>query len=285
MKKVSAKKPAVSLQGRARCMGLVWLLLVLLCPGIQAATEPFPSYPSIEPNIDFWTKIYTEFESTKGVIHDKYRLDIIYEVIDLKPPNANSSRITNQQRINNAKAGYRSILTRLAQGKKPENETEKRVQRLFGSRAAPEDFQAATHHLRCQVGQKDRFRAGLIRSGAYVDAIKTIFRENGLPEALAYLPHVESSYHPKAYSKSGAAGIWQFTRATGQKYLQMTSDLDERWDPLAASDGAAKLLRHNYRKFDSWPLAITAYNHGTAGVIKARRSKGDYEAIFNALPQ
>jgi membrane-bound lytic murein transglycosylase D len=97
---------------------------------------------------------------------------------------------------------------------------------------------------------------------------------------LAYLPHVESSFHPKAQSKSGAAGIWQFTRATGQKYLKMNADIDERWDPLAATGGAARLLRHNYRKFNSWPLAITAYNHGTAGVIKAQRSKGNYEAIF-----
>ena len=265
----------------ARFAGLAGMMLVVLCPQIWAAAETFPTYASIEPNIDFWTKIYAEFESDKGVIHDKYRLDVIYEVIDLKPPDTAGSRVTNRQRVKNTKAGYRSILDRLAKGNPPQNEVEKRVQRLFGSRATPADFQAATHHLRCQVGLKDHFRAGLIRSGAYIDSIKTIFRENNLPEALAYLPHVESSFHPKAYSKSGAAGIWQFTRATGQKYLQMTSDLDERWDPLAASNGAAKLLRHNYRKFESWPLAITAYNHGTAGVLKARRSKGDYEAIFN----
>jgi membrane-bound lytic murein transglycosylase D len=214
------------------------------------------------------------------VIHDKYRLDIVYDVIDLKPQDTSGSRITNRQRIRNAKSRYRSILSRLAQGKKPRNADEKRIRRLFGPQATPSDFRAATHHLRCQVGQKDRFRAGIIRSGAYIDRIKSIFRKNGLPEQLAYLPHVESSFHPKAQSKSGAAGIWQFTRATGQKYLKMNADIDERWDPLAATCGAARLLRHNYRKFNSWPLAITAYNHGTAGVLKARRSKGNYEAIF-----
>jgi membrane-bound lytic murein transglycosylase D len=207
-------------------------------------------------------------------------MDIIYEVIDLKPQNIAGSRSTNRQRVKNVKSKYRSILNRLAQGKPAGTKDEERVRKMFGPDASAADFQKATYHLRCQTGQKDRFRAGIIRSGAYIDKIKSIFRESGLPEELAYLPHVESSYHPRAHSKSGAAGIWQFTRATGKKYLQMTSDLDERWDPLAASYGAARLLRHNYRKFKNWPLAITAYNHGTAGVLKAQRNKGNYVAIF-----
>lgn len=281
MKKKIEKKLTGRLPAFARLMVLAGMMLVVLCPQIWAAAETFPTYASIEPNIDFWTKIYAEFDSDEGVIHDKYRLDIIYEVIDLKPAHTAGSRVTNRQRVKNAKAIYRTILDRLARGNPPKTAAEKHVQQLFGSRAKPADFKAARHHLRCQVGLRDRFREGLIRSGAYLDEIKTIFRKNNLPEELAYLPHVESSYHPKAYSKSGAAGIWQFTRATGQKYLQMTSDLDERWDPLAASNGAAKLLKHNFRKFKNWPLAITAYNHGTAGVMKAQRSRGDYETIFN----
>ena len=267
---------------KAPLLALALLIMLLHCPGGHAETDIFPTYPCMAPNVDFWVRIYTEFESTQGVIHDKYRLDVIYEVIDLKAPGTAGSRTTNRQRIKNAKARYRAILTRLAQGARPRNETERRVQGLFGPQAAPGDFKAAAGHLRCQIGQKDRFRAGLIRSGAYIEAIKSIFRDSGLPEALAYLPHVESSYHPGARSKSGAVGIWQFTRATGGRYLQITPELDERWDPLAATHGAAALLRHNYRKFNSWPLAITAYNHGTAGVIQARRSKGDYEAIFSS---
>jgi membrane-bound lytic murein transglycosylase D len=265
--------------GRLAVAGLTLLLACSVSVG-EAASDTFPGYPCLAPNVNFWTKIYAEFESNQGVIHDKYRMDVVYEVIDLKPQGAAGSRITNRQRVRNAKSKYRAILSRLAQGKQARNETEKRVRQLFGPRASSADFRAATHHLRCQVGQKDRFRAGIVRSGAYIARIKSIFREHGLPEELAYLPHVESSYHPKAHSKSGAAGIWQFTRATGKKYLKIDADLDERWDPLAATRGAARLLRHNYRKFNSWPLAITAYNHGTAGVINAQRSKGDYEAIF-----
>ena len=280
MKNATENRGIVPAPRRVASLCVVGLILLLTFSVSHAAVEIFPSYPCLEPNVNFWTRIYSEFESTKGVIHDKYRLDIIYEVIDLKPPNTAGSRMTNRQRIKNAKSRFRSVLARLAQGKQPQNETEERIRQLFGPDASAADFQAATYHLRCQVGQKDRFRAGIIRSGAYIERIKTIFRENGLPEELAYLPHVESSYHPKAYSKSGAAGIWQFTRATGKKYLRITPAFDERWDPLTATHGAAKLLRHNYRKFNSWPLAITAYNHGTAGVMRAQRTKGDYETIF-----
>ena len=126
----------------------------------------------------------------------------------------------------------------------------------------------------------DRFREGLIRSGAYVDQIKEIFRSYGLPSDLAYLPHVESSFNPKAYSKFGAAGLWQFMRSTGKRFLEIDYTLDERRDPIRASHAAARLLKENYKALGTWPMAITAYNHGLAGMMRATRSKGNYEAIF-----
>jgi len=256
------------------------LALVVFCQPAPAAADDLPSYTCIQPNVDFWTKIYAEFDSGQGVLHDKYRLEIIYDVIELRHPDSAGNRKINRRRVDQAKAAYRSILDRFARGQQPQTETEKRVWRLFGDRSSPADFKSATGNLRCQVGLKDRFRDGIVRSGAHIEAIRRIFRDCGLPEALAYLPHVESSYHPEAHSTSGAAGIWQFTRAAGRSYLTITPEVDERWDPLAASRGAAELLRHNYRKFRSWPLAITAYNHGTAGVLEAVRCKGDYETIF-----
>lgn len=108
------------------------------------------------------------------------------------------------------------------------------------------------------VFRKDRFRDGLIRSGAYIDEIKRIFRSQGLAEDLAYLPHVESSFNPKAYSKFGASGMWQFTRSTGKHYMKVGYTIDERRDPIISSHAAAKLLRHNYQKLHNWPLALTA---------------------------
>ncbi|MGD8739523.1 MAG: transglycosylase SLT domain-containing protein, partial [Desulfobacterales bacterium] len=145
----------------------------------------------------------------------------------------------------------------------------------------PADFQHAMRNLRCQVGQKDPFRQGIVRSGAYLAEMKQIFRDSGLPEDLVYLPHVESSFNLKAYSKFGAAGIWQFTRSTGKNFMTVSYAVDERRDPILSTRAAARLLKRNYNKFRNWPMAITAYNHGVAGMLRAKRHKESYETIFN----
>ena len=259
------------------------LFLGGLPAGAETITEPetFPVYDSIRSNVSFWVKIYTEYSTTQGVIHDKRNLNIIYDVIQLKDRNHHGSRQINKARIKEVKKKYKQILARLARGETPAGSEERRVAALFGTEVKPVDFQAAMRNLRCQVGQKDPFQQGIIRSGAYLEEIMQIFREYGLPEDLAYLPHVESSFNPKAYSKFGAAGIWQFTRATGKHYMTVGYAVDERRDPIISSRAAARLLKQNFKKFQSWPMAVTAYNHGVAGMLRAQRRKGDYEAIFN----
>jgi len=257
----------------------IFLLSVNSICASEADSETFPLYRAIEPNVNFWGKVYTEYSSSQGVIHDKWRMDIIYGVIDLKSPDLAGGRKINRQRIKAAKAKYRAILDKLARGHSPSALVEQHIAELFGPKATPKDFRSAMRNLRCQVGQKDRFRAGIIRSGAYIEEIKSIFIQYGLPEDLAYLPHVESSYNPKAYSKFGASGIWQFTRATGKKFMAVGVAVDERQDPIIASHAAARLLKENYQKLKNWPLAITAYNHGVAGLKRALRKKGSYEVI------
>jgi membrane-bound lytic murein transglycosylase D len=244
-----------------------------------AGSDNFPLYTCIQPNVDFWLKIYTQYSSDQGVIHDKRRLERIYGVIPLEDPYRGGRKI-NERRIKAAKRKYKGILTRLMQGKPPAGLEEIRVAEQFGPNAKSGDYRAALRNLRCQTGQKDRFREGLIRSGAYIDEIKRIFTAAGLPEELAYLPHVESSFNPKAYSKFGAAGMWQFTRSTGRRFMTVGYTIDERRDPILSSHAAAKLLRDNYRKLNNWPLAITAYNHGITGTRRAVRKKGGYERIF-----
>jgi membrane-bound lytic murein transglycosylase D len=93
---------------------------------------------------------------------------------------------------------------------------------------------------------------------------------------------VESSFDVTAYSKAGAAGMWQFTPATGKRYLTVNRFVDERRDPIKASEAAAKLLKHNYERLGNWPMAVTAYNHGTAGMLRAKEEMGGYEAVFES---
>lgn len=257
-------------------------LLSLLASNPCAASDPFPTFSCLEPNVRFWVDTYTQYPSTTGIIHDASDLSIVYGVIDLLPQDKAGARRVNQDRIRLAKAHYRRILDDLAENNDPEDPEKKRIAALFGPKAGPEAFRQAINNIRCQVGQKDRFEAGLIRSGAYLQRMKAIFSAHGLPEDLCYLPHVESSFNVAASSKAGAAGIWQFTRATGKKFLTVNKSLDERRDPIRASEAAAKLLRHNYERLGNWPMAVTAYNHGIAGMLRAKEKMGTYEAVFES---
>lgn len=246
----------------------------------QAESDTFSVPSVIQPNVSFWTKIYTEYPSNHGVFHDSRKLNIIYGVIELMDPDLYGGRKTNKKRIKKAKKRYKAILAKLMRGQAPVGPVEQQVAGLFGPDTKPAEFRAAMRNIRCQTGQKDRFRDGVIRSGAHIDEIKRIFRSQGLPEDLAYLPHVESSFNPEAYSKFGAAGMWQFTRSTGKHYMKVGYTIDERRDPIISSHAAAKLLWHNYRKLQNWPMAITAYNHGLSGMLRAQRKKGSYERTF-----
>jgi membrane-bound lytic murein transglycosylase D len=248
---------------------------------VRAGQDPFPFYDCITPNVAFWADIYAKYPSSQGVLHDKRDLRIIYEVLDIEGTWDNGARERDRQKIGQVKDRYLEILKSLAAGVPPQSREEKRVADLFGPRATAEDFQLAQENIRFQSGQKDNFRAGLIRSGAYLSEIKEILASYGVPEDLAYLPHVESSFNYKAYSKFGAAGIWQFTESSGKQFkLEVNYAIDERRDPIKATHAAARMLRHNYEKLGTWPLAVTAYNHGINGMMRAKIAKGDYEKIF-----
>jgi peptidoglycan lytic transglycosylase D len=240
----------------------------------------FPVYPCIKPNVEFWTKVYTKYSTNQGILHDSENLNVIYDVVELISPDRYAARKMNEKRIDAAKHKFKIILQKLTQNPAATDSEARRIAALFGEKGNPAAFRRAISKIRCQLGQKNSFREGIVRSGAYIEKMKQIFRSYGLPLDLVYLPHVESSFNLKAYSKFGAAGIWQFVREAGKRSMIVGYALDERWDPIRSSEAAARLLKRSYEKFGSWPLAITAYNHGIAGVLKATWIKGGYEDIF-----
>jgi len=262
-------------------------VVVMLCGSGYGATseksqhDPFPVVPELRNAVNFWKKVYSKYTTHQGIIHDNRNLDIIYEIVELDDPKRGGSEKRNQQKITQVKDKYRAILLKFSRGMAPGSTEEGKVAALFGRRATLEDFRTASDRIRCQIGQKDRFEQGVIRSGAYLNTIKAIFRSHGLPEDLAYLPHVESSFDYKAYSKFGAAGIWQFTHSTGKKYMTIDYTQDDRRDPIRASHAAAAHLWENFQRLRNWPMAITAYNHGVNGMARAKAaSGGDFEWII-----
>jgi membrane-bound lytic murein transglycosylase D len=246
--------------------------LCLLATGTAiAASEAFVRPPELEPDIAFWRRIYTEVSTDGGLIHDPERLDVVYEVLEFPDNLAPRQR---SKIIEDTKKKYADILDRLAAGETNLSAEEKRVLELWPDGTRRSRFEQAAEEVRFQLGQADRFREGLIRSGAYRDYIATTFAKMGLPTELSVLPHVESSFNTYAYSKVGAAGMCQFMRSTGRRFLRIDSAVDERLDPYRSTEAAARFLQQNYIVLGSWPLALTAYNHGAAGMRRAQQQLG-----------
>ncbi len=249
---------------------LVFLALLSAVTNV-VASDGFPRPAELERDVAFWRRIYTEVGTDGGLIHDPVRLDVVYEKVRLP---ADLSPKERSNRIDGIKRKYSRILDRLASGATDLTGEEQRVHDLWPKGTRRSRFEQASEEVRFQLGQSDRFLEGVIRSGAYKAHIEKTFARMGLPKELAALPHVESSFNTYAYSKVGAAGMWQFMRATGRRYMRIDSVVDERLDPYVATEAAGKFLEQNYIVLDSWPLALTAYNHGTAGMRRAREQMG-----------
>jgi len=238
------------------------LILLINFPfSLLAARADFPVPNSIRPAINFWVSVYTQADTKSGFLHDAHDLSIVYTKLERERSVINSTREEISADLKVLATGKRSDLTPSQQS----------LLDLWGRETPNERLARAAVNIRWQLGQSDRFIAGIKRSGSYRSHIEEVIRAKGLPVELAILPHVESSYHPGAYSSAAATGMWQFVRATAQRFMQVDYVVDQRLDPYAATYGAMELLEYNYNALGSWPLALTAYNHGANGIARAVR--------------
>jgi membrane-bound lytic murein transglycosylase D len=261
-----------------RCLALLTVFLAASLPPLIAVADesPFVRPAALEPDIAFWRKVYTEVTTEGGLLHDQDDLSVIYEVMKLP---SDLSQKQRQKRIEDAKKKYSRILDRLAAGATDLSEEEQRVLDLWPKGTHRSRFENAAEGVRFQLGQSDRFREGIVRSGAWREHIAATFKKLGLPTELAALPHVESSFNTYAYSKVGAAGMWQFMRGTGRRFMRIDAAVDERLDPYRSTEAAASFLEQNYIVLGSWPLAVTAYNHGPGGMKRAQEQLGTSDIV------
>lgn len=136
---------------------------------------------------------------------------------------------------------------------------------------------------------RDIVELGLARAGRYRAMIEATLKKEGLPLDLIYLAQAESAFKPQVISRTGARGVWQFMPYTGEIYgLHHSFWVDERDDPVQATQSAAEMLRDLYATFGDWYLAMAAYNSGPMNVIRAveRTGYADFWKLqaMNALP-
>lgn len=230
----------------------------------------------LEDRVHFWMDIYTRYTNDQGLLHDSKYLHLIYETVDLSDitnnpvMTAREKDRAKEKRIKGAKKLVAERLKSLASVKDPSalQGDDLRYWKLFEPIDEKNKFTEAARRgrLRYQAGQRDQFSRGIMQSGRYLRQMEAIFKEEGLPIELTRLPFVESSFNLGARSKVGASGIWQFMRTTGRLYLRMDDVCDERNDPLKATRAAARKFKQDFLMLQSWPLTITGWNHGSAGV-------------------
>lgn len=116
----------------------------------------------------------------------------------------------------------------------------------------------------------------------YFPMFEEAMAKYNVPLEIKYLAIVESALNPKAVSRMGATGLWQFMYETGKQYkLNINSYVDERSDPLKASDAAGRYMQGMYKIFGDWELVLASYNSGAGNVSKAIRRSGGYQNFWN----
>jgi len=233
----------------------------------------------LEPAVDFWRKTYAVWHRSEVAVHDDRYMDVIYEVFVL--PGSVGEGLTSEQKniVSQRREFWRAQLSVL-EAKVHNNEALNAIDRQIIAKLTHNGRQinhvvpGASERIRSQRGTRERFKQGLDISQRYDRQFRRIFKEAGLPEDLAFLPHVESSFQFSAKSSAGAVGMWQFTKAGAQTFMPDGNKRDQRLDPVASAVGAANYLKHAYKKLNDWPAAITSYNHGIGGMKRAQNQVG-----------
>ncbi|MBS1223375.1 MAG: Lytic transglycosylase catalytic [Proteobacteria bacterium] len=253
-------------------------------PKVQPSTTisgdaVFPAPPELQPQIAFWRNVYSKWGRNRVALHDDRYLDLVYGVLTLPGEIGENQTPEQKDFVKGHQENLRSILRQLefkVAANAPLTPAEQKlVSHIRASSGGPGAIAGTSERLRTQRGMRERFKRGLEISGRYDAAFRGVFREAGLPEDLAYLPHVESSFQNHAASSAGAVGMWQFMPGTARHFGMLNAAVDERRDPVASAQGAARYLGNAHDQLGSWPLALTSYNHGVGGIKRAQAAYGN----------
>jgi len=231
-------------------------LLVMMTPCVGVANDTqFPEPESLAPAVRFWAATFAQYGCRDVIVHDRLEPGLVYDVVRDVGPN-DDARV---------QASIQAALERVERASHATPAT-------FALFATPSATPDALARIRTHRGMREAFVQGLTAERLFRGVVHRALGVEGLPGDLAALPLVESSYHPGLVSTAGAVGLWQLTADVADRWLRVDGKVDERRDPARASVAAAGYLRELHDQFGSWPLALTAYNHGPTGVQRARET-------------
>jgi len=260
---------------RMRTLFLTSLALIFLLSHTAFSREmDWPYLNDLEEEVQFWIDVFIRYQENQYIVHDSENLSVIYRVVTFDSSVSEKNREVQLRKIKREIEQTLKNLARKKETTRSLNQWEKYLVHLWGDSAGGGIWKKAAQRVRIQQGLREQFYSGLQRSLVYLPYIRQVFRDFGLPEELAYLPHIESSFNPLARSRVGAAGMWQFMRSTARLYMKVNRIIDQRYDPIISTRAAARLLEYNFRKTGDWGLAITAYNYGLAGILRAMKHTG-----------
>lgn len=238
------------------------------------ANDPFPHQSELAGRVNFWRHVFGVWGRNQVALHDMTNPGIVYDVITLPESNRGIDRkgLIND-RVEEITQRLYILEQKVARGDDLDHDEQELLDK-FRNWGKISQLAGAHTRIRTQRGIREKFLRGLELSGRYDPLFRQIFRAHGVPEDLAFLPHVESSFQAHARSGAGAVGIWQFTLPAARLFMKVNAAVDERYDPVLAAEGCARYLSSAYAKLGDWGLAITSYNHGIGGMSRASSEFG-----------
>jgi membrane-bound lytic murein transglycosylase D len=244
-----------------------------------ASDALFPRYVQLEPKVQFWKQVFGSYSQLQTVVHSSELPWKVLRVVDHRRQAATMSEFQFDNYRRKADKDAREDMERLiaavhAKRNTPQsmNAEERRIFELLKDQRGDDRFARLRGTIRTQRGIKERTEQALQLSERYLPYMEQIFAGYGLPKQLTRLPIVESSFNVEAYSRSHAAGVWQFIPTSAKIYMRLDEVVDDRRDPWTSTDAAARHLRDDYALLQDWPLAVTAYNHGRYGISRGLKS-------------
>jgi len=245
----------------------------------------FPCPQELVRRVDFWVEVFSRWDKNTAILHDYDEPWRVYQTIDGIKACTDKGVKRERKRL---EANLNALGDRLKKDQAPKGKIQNHLAKQFDRLNSRIVYKGAKN-IRCQLGVQDQFSGALGRFERYRGLVSGIIADTNMPADLLYLPFVESSYRASAYSKVGAAGMWQIMPNTARSLgMDLNAVLDERLDPEAATRGAMRYFKNAQKKLiplakeirpgvtqpEINPFIVTSYNYGVNGMRRAIKQIG-----------